>query len=108
MGRNSFGRDILIFDFCLLLFYVNLVTKGAIHGPESVYAIQVGVALSVTGHVHSCDTEKVVRSSATARIIRHATISTVWVLSYSFYLFVLSGGLVGCSILSEPLNPFPQ
>lgn len=30
----------------------------------------------MTGHVHSCDTEKVVRSSATARIIRHATIST--------------------------------
>lgn len=97
----------LIFDFCLLLFYVNLLTKGAIHGPESVYVLQVGVALCVTDHVHSCDTEKVVRSSATARIIRHATISTVWDISSSFYLFVLSG-LVWFSILSEFLNPFPR
>lgn len=30
----------------------------------------------MTGHVHSCATEKAVRSSATARIIRHAIIST--------------------------------
>lgn len=53
-----------------------IIPRCVIHGPENVYVVQVGAVFCVTDHVLSCGTEKVVRSRVTARITRHATIST--------------------------------